>query len=149
MSSATLPALEGTSPTRSGERPRTGGDSDPILTSRLVLSDDLALESLDDAHAVVVHTVTGTRTRLSLAAYGFLKAFHDPRRVADVVPGAAALRLLPQVRMLLGKHMLRDADAHPGRAVGAARRRAAVAYRFCGAPTNDAATRSTAASRRR
>ena len=115
--------------------PRSVEDAagDHRLTAiRLQASDDLALESRDETHVVVVNTASATRMKLSLSAYRFLKAFSSPRRIDQVVPGQALSRILPQVRMLIDKQMLVDADSLP--AVDTARLRAAVAYKFCGAP---------------
>jgi agmatinase len=101
---------------------------------RLVVSDDLALESQDESHVVVVNMASAARVKLSVAAYRFLKAFSSPRRVDQVVPDHDAARLLPQVRMLVDRQMLVDADAPPAADTG--RLRAAVAYKFCGAPAH-------------
>jgi agmatinase len=110
------------------------------MALRLVASDDLALESQDDTHVVVVNRASAARIRLSLSAYRFLKAFSSPRRLDQVVSDQAAARLLPQVRMLIDKQMLVDSDA-PASA-DAARLRAAVAYKFCGAPAFVNSTKS-------
>ncbi len=116
--------------TRTEEGEPVGGH--PLRALRLVVSEDLALESQDDTHVVVVNTASAARMKLSLSAYRFLKSFSTPRRIDQVVPDHAAARLLPQVRMLIDKQMLVDSDS-PVRADGA-RLRTAVGYKFCGAP---------------
>ncbi|TGX52430.1 hypothetical protein E5A73_16720 [Sphingomonas gei] len=106
--------------------------ADPLLTTRLMVSDDLALESQDDTHIVVINTASSARTKLSLSAYRLLKAFARPCRIDQVAPAQVAAQILPQVRMLVDKQMLVDADAPvPADTV---RLRTAVAYKFCGAP---------------
>lgn len=107
-------------------------DEHRLTAIRLMVCDDLALESRDETHVVVVNTATAARIKLSHSAYRFLKAFESPRRLGQVVPDQAATRLLPQVRMLIDKQMLVDADS-PASA-DPARLRTAVAYKFCGAP---------------
>jgi agmatinase len=103
-----------------------------LTALRLQLSEDLALESRDEAHAIVVNTASAARLKLSLGAYGFLKAFEHPRRVSEILTEQEAGRLLPHLRKLIDKQMLVDADAPPDAAP--LRLRAAVAYKFCGAP---------------
>jgi agmatinase len=104
---------------------------------RLVVSDDLALESQDETHVIVVNTASAARIKLSVSAYRFLKAFSSPRRIDQVVPDQALV--LPQVRMLIDKQMLVDADAPI--AADTARVRTAVAYKFCGAPAHAKSTK--------
>lgn len=102
------------------------------MAVRLVVCRDLALESQDDSHVIVFNTASAARTKLSLPAYRFLKAFQTPRRIAEVVPDRSLLPALPQVRALIDKRMLVDADSPaPGES---ARLRTAVAYKFCNAP---------------
>lgn len=107
---------------------------DRLRTIRLVVSEDLALESRDDAHVVVVNTASAARVRLSVSAYRFVKAFSSACRIDQVVSDEAASRLLPQLRMLIDKGILVDPDAP--KPADAARLRAAVAYKFCGAPAH-------------
>ncbi len=113
-------------------------DADRLLELRLVASDDLALESREEDHVIVVNTASATRTRLSLATYQFLMAFQHPGRIREIVSADAAFRVLPHVRVLIDKCMLIDVDA--GLPAVTPRVRTAVAYRFCGAPVHDAAT---------
>ena len=120
-------------------------DGDPagdhrLMAIRLVVSDDLALESQDDTHVVVVNTASAARIRLSLSAYRFLKAFGTPRRIDQIMSDQAARRILPQVRMLIDKHLLVDADTPSP--TEAARLRTAVAYKFCAAPAHVKSTKS-------
>lgn len=112
-----------------------GRDTPPLAALRLVVSDDVALESRDDTHVVVVNTATAARVKLTLSAYRFLKAFESPRHIDQVVPGGAA-GVLPQVRILFDKRMLVDADSP--KSADRARLRTAVAYKFCGAPAYSA-----------
>jgi agmatinase len=112
----------------------------PLTAMRLSASDELALESRDETHVVVVNTAFATRMKLSLSAYRFLKAFSSPRRIDQVVPDRAMRRILPQVRMLVDKRMLVDADSPA--AAETSRLRAAVAYKFCGAPAHSSSTDS-------
>lgn len=112
---------------------REGGEApDPLTAMRLVVCGNLALESLDESHAVVFDEVSAARTKLSLAAYRFLKAFESPRRIDQLVPDQSLPRILPQVRMLIDKRLLVDADAPPPSRT--ARLRVSPAYRFCSAP---------------
>lgn len=105
---------------------------DPLLAARLVVSEDLVLESRDERHVVVVDTETAERTRLSLAAYAFLKTFAKPTSLGQIVQRQALPDLLPRMRMLVERRMLIDADAP--KAAAPVRQRSAVAYKFCGAP---------------
>ncbi|ATB48344.1 arginase family protein [Corallococcus macrosporus] len=109
-----------------------------LSTIRLVLSDDLILESQDATHVTVANTATAARMKLSTAAYQFLKAFAKPRRLEEVVPPGAAAGARAQVGRLLEKRLLLDADAP--RAVRADRLRTTVPYRFCNAPAHGAAS---------
>ncbi len=104
---------------------------------RLVLSDDLIVESQDETHVTVANTATAARMKLSVAAYRFLKEFAKPRRLDEVVPPGAAAGARAQVVKLLEKRILLDADAP--RADRAIRVRTTVAYRFCNAPAYNAA----------
>lgn len=106
--------------------------ADPLMASRLVVCGNLALESRDGTHVVVFDKVSAARTKLSLAAYRFLKSFESPRRLDQIVADASPARLVPLVRMLIDRRMLVDADAPPS--PEAVRRRTAVAYKFCNAP---------------
>jgi agmatinase len=113
-------------------RPQCDCGGDPGLTAlRLMISDDVALESRDDTHVVVVNTASAARVKLTFSAYRFLKAFESPRRIDQVVPDGAAARV--------DKQILVDADSPTS--ADPARLRTAVAYKFCGAP---AYARSTA-----
>lgn len=103
-----------------------------LTATSLVVCSGLALESRDDTHVIVFDMISGARTKLSLSAYRFLKAFESPRRVDQVVPEQSLPRILPQVRMLIEKRMLVDADAPPS--YETARLRTAAAYKFCNAP---------------
>jgi agmatinase len=107
---------------------------DALRAARLVLSDDLAIEAQDDTHVTVFHRSSAARLKMSRAAYRFLLAFDAPRTVGEVVCGQASAHLFAQVRLLVERGMLLDADAPPA-AVEIARLRTAVAYRFCNAPT--------------
>ena len=102
------------------------------MATRLMVSDDLALESQDGSHVVVVNTASAARMKLSFSAYRFLKSFENPRRVDEVVSASVATSDMPQVQMLVDKGMLVDAEApSPG---NQSRLRTAVAYKFCGVP---------------
>lgn len=114
---------------RDAAAPGGGGD---LLTLRCVVGDDVALERQDDRHVVVVNTASNARLRLSRGLYRLMRRFDTPRSLEQVVGAERAARLLPQLRMLLDKRMLIDADAP--RPVSAQRVRGAVAYRFCNAP---------------
>lgn len=104
---------------------------------RLVLSDDLILESQDETHVTVANTATAARMKLSIAAYRFLQAFVKPRRLDEVVPPGSAAGVRAQIGKLLEKRILLDADAPlAGRAI---RLRTTVPYRFCNAPAYNAA----------
>ncbi|HEU0135272.1 MAG TPA: arginase family protein, partial [Allosphingosinicella sp.] len=113
-----------------GEADRAGEDR--LTSIRLVVSSDLALESRDDTHVIVFDAASAARTKLSLSAYRFLKAFESPRRIDQVVPDQSVGRFLAQVRVLVDKRILVDADSPP--APRTARLRTAPAYRFCNAP---------------
>lgn len=103
-----------------------------VLGARMVVSDDVALESQDDTHVVVANVAQGTRARLSRSAYRFLQAFRQPRRVDEILSANDARRALPQVRMLVDRRLLEDADTPAG--AQPTRVRTAVAYKFCNAP---------------
>ncbi|WP_426752830.1 arginase family protein [Myxococcus sp. Y35] len=127
-----------------GQGPLVGGAPlDPVEQGepsaiRLVLSDDLIVESQDETHVTVANTATAARMKLSIAAYRFLKAFVKPRRLDEVVPPGAVAGARAQIAKLLEKGMLLDADAP--RAGRALRLRTAVPYRFCSAPAYNAAS---------
>lgn len=114
--------------------PAERGDPSAI---RLVLSDDLILESQDETHVTVANTATAARMKLSIAAYRFLKAFEKPRRLDEVVPPGSGASARAQIGKLLEKRILLDADAPlAGRAI---RLRTTTPYRFCNAPAYNAA----------
>jgi agmatinase len=118
----------------SPDEPRKGDPS----ALRLVLSDDLILESQDETHVTLANTATAARMKLPIAAYRFLKAFVKPRRLDEVVPPGSAAGARAHIEKLLEKRILLDADAPPeGRAL---RLRTTVAYRFCNAPAYNAAS---------
>jgi agmatinase len=126
---------------RDKESPRRqseSADHDPLTATRLVVYSGLALESRDDTHVIVFDMVSGGRTKLSLSAYRFLKGFESPHRVDQVVAEQSLPRILPQVRMLIEKRMLVDADAPPS--YERVRLRTAPAYKFCNAPAYARAT---------
>ncbi|MGH8080114.1 MAG: arginase family protein [Lysobacter sp.] len=103
-----------------------------LLAVRCVICDGLALESQDESYVVVLNTQTAARLKLSRGLYRLLQQFDAPRTIGQVAGAERALRLLPQLRLLLDKRMLVDADAPP---LETRRRpRNAVAYRFCNAP---------------
>lgn len=133
----TLAAIRDSGPSGAAADP-AGGDR--LTGLRLVVCSDLALESRDDTHVIVFDAGSAARTKLSLAAYRFLKAFETPRRVDQVVPEESLARVAPQVRMLIDKQLLVDADAPPPPAQ-AARLRTAPAYRFCNAPAHSGSTK--------
>lgn len=116
-----------------GEVPAVPGTvEDRLLHARLMVSDDIVMESQSDTHVVVVHLATGTRTRLSQSAYRFVRAFQTPGRLDQIVaPGDLDL-ILPKIRLLLAKRLLCDADRPDPEPC--ARLRSAVAYKFCNAP---------------
>lgn len=130
-----LPAAGAATHARSGD---DVADDHRLTTIRLTVSDDLALESQDETHVVVVNRASAARMKLSLSAYRFLKAFSSPRRIDQLGSDRPAASVLRQVRMLLDKQMLVDADAPPS--ADPARLRAAVAYKFCGAPAHSKST---------
>jgi agmatinase len=107
-------------------------DKDYLQTARLMISDDLALESQGTKHVVVVNTRSAKRMRLSLPAYRFLKSFQTPLSINQVLPLGAVARILPHVRVLIEKHMLIDVDARLP--LNTTRQRTPVAHKFCGAP---------------
>lgn len=109
--------------------PDSGAD---LLALRCMIGGDVVLESEDDSHVVMVNTANSARLKLARGLYRLLQRFDAPRSLEQVVGTEPARRLLPQLRMLLDKGMLIDADAP--RAPSARRVRAAVAYRFCHAP---------------
>lgn len=117
-------------------------DQPPVNTgierARLTLSDDLVIESRSESGVVLVNLATAARMQLSLSAYTFLKSFATPRQLDEVASPAVVARLLPQIRRLMDRHMLIDADAPEA---APERRRIAVAYRFCGAPAFSASNR--------
>jgi agmatinase len=107
------------------ERPPSGA-------TRLVRSDDLAVEAQDDTHVTVFHHGSAERWKVSRSVYRFLLAFDTPQTLAEVTGGESAPVLLAQVDQLRARGMLIDADAP--RATDRAPPRTAVAYRFAGAP---------------
>lgn len=117
-------------------------DSDPVidrgrLPIRMIVSDDIVLESQDDTHVVVANIAQATRARLSRGAYRFLKAFDHPRRIDEVVSSHDVDRAMPHVQMLIDRHLLVNADAPA--AARPIKVRSAVAYKFCNAPAYVAA----------
>lgn len=106
--------------------------NEDLLATRFIISDELALESENDTHVTVVNKALATRLKLSRAVYRFVLGFETPRRIEEVVAAGSAVRVLPQVRMLVGKRMLIDADAPPVAKV--IRLRTAVPYKFCSVP---------------
>lgn len=123
-------------PAPDGHAAAVAAPDTPIAT-RFVLCDDVALESQDDTHVTLVNRASSARSRLSLAAYRFLRGFDVPRTLQQAAGGSNGAALLPQVRQLIARGLLVDADAPD--AVTAPRLRTAVAYRFCNAPSLSAA----------
>lgn len=107
------------------------GEED-VLHKRLIVSADLALESESDTHVTVIDKELATRLKMSRAMYRFLLLFVVPRTLGEVLSAESTARVLPELRLLLDKRILVDADAPP-QAI-AARLRATVPYRFCNAP---------------
>lgn len=110
---------------------------DAPIATRFVLCDDVALESQDDTHVTLVNRASSARSRLSRAAYRFLRGFDAPQTLQQAAGGGDGAALLPQVQQLIARGLLVDADAPD--AVVAPRLRTAVAYRFCNAPSLSAA----------
>ncbi|NOT87890.1 MAG: hypothetical protein HOP03_06895 [Lysobacter sp.] len=106
---------------------------DASIATRFVLCDDVALESQDDTHVTLVNRASSARSRLSRAAYRFLRGFDAPRTLQQAAAGGDGAALLAQVRQLIARGLLVDADAPA--TVAAPRLRTAVAYRFCNAPS--------------
>jgi len=102
------------------------------LGFRMVLSDEIVLESRDDTHVVIANLARGTRVRVSQGIYRFMHAFRRPRRVDEVLSSHDTSRAMPHVRMLLDKNLLENADAPPP--ATHVKVRTAAAYRFCNAP---------------
>jgi agmatinase len=100
--------------------------------TRLVRSDELAVEAQDDTHVTVFHHGSAARWKVSRSVYRFLLAFDTPHTLAEVAGGEPAPALLAQVDRLRARGMLVDADAPPP--ADHAPPRTAVAYRFAGAP---------------
>ena len=109
-----------------GERVADPADNQKLLTTRLVISDDLALEAQDDTHVTVVNNASATRLKLSRAMYQFLQAFVTPCRIEQILAANSAFQMLPLIRVLVGKHILVEADAPSGTNIG--RLRTAVPY---------------------
>lgn len=103
-----------------------------LLALRLVVSGDLALESKGNDHVVVVNDASASRTRLSLAAFRFLRMFESPRRIGEALPIQSLAGILPTVRVFIDRHILVDADAPKVESVP--KLRVATAYKFCSAP---------------
>ncbi len=120
-------------PTAETDRGVGPTDAGQMLDIRMIASADVVLESQDDTHVVVANIARGTRLRVSRSVYRFLQAFRQPRRVGDVLSTDDTLRAMPQVRLLIEKHLLDDVDS-PVPATRQTRVRNAVAYRFCNAP---------------
>lgn len=99
--------------------------------TRLVRSDELAVEAQDDTHVTVVHHGSAERWRVSRSVHRFLLAFGTPHTLAEVIGGEPPAALVAQVAELVARGLLLDADAPP---VSRAPLCTAVAYRFAGAP---------------
>lgn len=107
-------------------------DDEDLLATRFVVSDELALESQDEAHVTIVNKASAARLKLSLPLYRFMLGFDVPRRIDQVVAVEPSSRFLAQVRLLVKKRMLVDVDAPL--TLDPPRLRTAVAYKFCNAP---------------
>ena len=110
-----------------------------IRDIRLVVSDDLIMEEQSETAVTVANIALATRVRLSRSAYRFLRAFDSPCRIEERLSDDQLIQLLPQLKLLISKHMLINADV-PASA-SPAKIRTAVAYKFCGAPAFVAADR--------
>ncbi len=121
--------------TASGEEAASAAAAapDPTPATRFVLSDEIVLENQDDTHVTLVDRASCARSRLSRAAYRFLRGFETPQTLQQAADGRDVAGLSPQVRHLVARGLLVDADAP--HAMPAPRLRTAVAYRFCNAPS--------------
>lgn len=81
------------------------------MAGRLVISPWISLESLDRGEAVIFHSVTAARLRVSRAVYDFLRRFQDPATVEGALGREPVAGIWKQVEVLLEKGFLVDADA--------------------------------------
>jgi agmatinase len=82
-----------------------------LRQGRLVVSRWLILESLDTQGAVVVQTATAARLKVSPALYHFMRRFSRPASVNEALGRPADERVLEQVRTLVAKGFLVEAEA--------------------------------------
>ena len=103
-----------------------------VLSTSLVVSDDLILEQSNDIQATVVNARTGTRLRLSKPTYDFLRRFATPNCAEKILPKEALDQCSSYIRLLYDREFLVEVGGQ--RIAGPDRLRAPVAYKFCNTP---------------